>query len=341
MGRTALLLVLGLGAAFGVIGINLRNSGTMATQYQVGYHKYASARNLARSAVHARLRAIDRGLSLLGRLDGSFNGGTFHTMVDSGATIDTIYMQSYSQFEESTYYMKLRLYRYSKPFPVPNSAVGIRATPVNFKLQGSAGIDGRDHTVDGTLTGDPGLPGVAVMSSTDSSTVMNNGGSGGISGSPKVAVDTTTSDPLNYVQEYLNNYDYRYTNADSPINSNITWGGPDDPKIVVCYTPDTTVSVKFNGNCEGWGILVVHGDLDLAGTFTWHGLVIAYGDQSQIRVSASTGTPHIYGALIMSGGPNSSFTMKGNVSMNYSSQALEMAKWIKKLLAYRIIEWYE
>lgn len=341
MGRTALLLVLGLGAAFAVIGINLRNSGTAATEAQVGYHKHASARNLARTAVHARLRAIDRGLSLIGRLDGKFNDGTFYTVIDSGATVDTIYMDAYSQFEESTYYMKLRLYRYSKPFPVPNSAVGIRASPVDFKMQGSAKIDGRDHTSDGSLTGDPGLPGVAVMTKADSLTVMTNGGSTGIVGSPKVSVDTTTSNPLDYVQEYLNNYDYRYTQADSPINADITWGSPDDPKIVVCWTPDTTVAVKFTGNCEGWGILVVHGDLTLAGTFKWHGLVIAYGEESMIRVTASVGTPEIYGALIMSGGPGSAFVMRGNVSMNYSHQALEQSRWIKKLLAYRIIEWYE
>jgi len=339
MGRTALLLVLGLGAAFAVIGINLRNSGSAATEHQVGYHKYASARNLARTAVHARLRAIDRGLSLLGRLEGEFNDGEFYTQVDSAGSLDTIYMDSYSQFAESTYHMKLKLYRYSKPFPVVNSAVGIRASPVDFKLQGSANIDGRDHDSNGGLTGDPGKPGVAVMTAVDSTTVMLNGGSAGISGSPQVAVDTTTSDPLDYVQEYLNNYDYRYTGG--VITDNLTWGAPDDPKIVVCYTPDTTTSVKFAGNCEGWGILVVHGDLNLAGSFKWHGLVIAYGDQSQIRVSASVGTPEIYGGLIMSGGPGSSFQMKGNVSMNYSSEALEQARWIRKLLAYRIIEWYE
>lgn len=339
MGRTALLLVLGLGAAFAVIGINLRNSGNQATEYQVGYHKYASARNLARTAVHARLRAIDRGESLTGRSDGSFNDGTFYTQVDTLSTVDTIVMNAYSQFEESTYTMRLKLYRYSKPFPVPTAAVGIRATPVDFSMQGSAHIDGADHDADGNPTGDPGLPGVAVMTSADSAEVMNNGGSTGVDNG--VAVDTTTSDPLDYVQEYLTNYDYRYTQADSPINQNITWGGPDDPKIVVCYTPDTTVSVKFNGTCEGWGILVVHGDLNLAGTFTWHGLVIAYGDQSQIRVTAASGTPEIFGALIMSGGPNSSFGMKGNVTMKYSSQALEQARWIKKLLAYRIMEWYE
>lgn len=339
MGRTALLLVLGLGAAFAVIGINLRNSGTAATEQQVGYHKYASARNLARTAVHARLRAIDRGLSITGRLEGEFNDGTFYTEVDSGATLDTIYMDSHSQFAESTYYMRLKLYRYSKPYPMVNSAVGIRATPVDFKMQGSAKIDGRDHDSDGSLTGDPGKPGVAVMTTADSATVMLNGGSTGVVGG--VAVDTTTSNPLDYVQEYLSNYDYRYTQADSPISADITWGSPEDPKIVVCWTPDTTVAVKFTGNCEGWGILVVHGDLTLAGTFKWHGLVIAYGDESMIRVTASVGTPEIYGGLIMSGGAGSAFYMRGNVSMNYSSEALEQARWINKLLAYRIIEWYE
>jgi hypothetical protein len=341
MGRTALLLVLGLGAAFAVIGINLRNSGNQATEYQVGYHKYASARNLARTAVHARLRAIDRGLTLLGRQDGEFNDGTFYTIVDSAGSLDTIYMNAYSEFAESSYVMRLKLYRYSKPFPVPNAAVGIRASPVDFEIVGAAKIDGRDHDTNGNLTGDPGLAGVAVMTSADSTEVMTSGGSTKITATPKVKVDTTTSNPLDYVQEYLNNYDYRYTQADSPISGNITWGSANDPKIVVCYTPDTTVSVKFSGTCEGWGILVVHGNLNLAGTFTWHGLVIAYGDESVIQVTAATGTPNIYGALIMSGGPGSGFSMKGNVSMKYSSSALEQARWIKKLLAYRIIEWYE
>lgn len=342
MGRSALLLVLALGMVFAIIGNNLRKSGTMATEVQTGYHKYASARNLARTAVHSRLRAIDRGESLTGRIDGTFGNGIFYTIVDT-ITADTLRMISWAKFQDSIYTMKLKLHRFPKPFPPINAAVGLRATPVQFRMTGSSLIDGRDYNSSGNLTGKPGLPGVTVMQSSDSTTVMNNGGSTRITGVPvKTKVDTTIANPREYIDEYTTAPDFKYTDADSPINSNLTWGSKQDPKIVYATTRgDTTKSVKFNGNCVGWGVLVVDGNLELAGTFRWYGVVIVAGENNVINVTASTGTPEILGGLIMAGGPNSSFEMKGNVAMKYSSETLRDAKWTKKLLAYGIDEWYE
>ena len=51
MGRTALLLVLGLAMAMGTISFQIYHSSENAADYQYGYLKYMHARNLSRAAV--------------------------------------------------------------------------------------------------------------------------------------------------------------------------------------------------------------------------------------------------------------------------------------------------
>jgi len=339
MGRTALFVVMGLGAAFGVIGINLNRSAEQSTRVMSSYMQYTQARNLARSAVHARLRDIDRDTVIqTGYKSTAFYGGTYATTV-SMPSLDTLLMIAVGTFQDTTYTMKLTLKRYPKPFPSVAGAVGLVVNPVQFQANGNPHIYGNDHDTNGNDISGTGndKPGVGVLTTADSSTVAPYAGN--IDGNPKIQVVADMENPRDYIPEYLANADYKYVQNDSPINGQ-TWGSVDNPVIVTCRS-NLGQSIKINGNAEGWGLLVVEGGLELAGTFKWHGLVIATGDTSVIDVSASTGTPEIIGGLIMAGAPNSKFTMKGNANFKYSSQALEISKYIKKLMAYKIVSWYE
>ena len=85
---------------------------------------------------------------------------------------------------------------------------------------------------------------------------------------------------------------------------------------------------------------MVKGNLEFRGTFKFHGLLITYSDVT-IDVAFAAGTPDIIGAVLVAGPAGTKFTMKGNSWVGYSKDALEMAKYINKLQAYRVVRWYE
>ena len=159
-------------------------------------------------------------------------------------------------------------------------------------------------------------------------------------GSPtKIGVDTGMSNPALYVDQYINAADRVFTSG--TYGGNMTWGTPLSPQIVFCNA--TSGEVRFTGTILGWGILVVKGSLRISGNFSFHGLVIGYNDLGLEKdtLALSTGTPEIIGGLLMAGNSGSRFEMKGNDKIVYSKDALELAKYINKLQAYRVVKWFE
>jgi hypothetical protein len=201
-------------------------------------------------------------------------------------------------------------------------------------MNGTPSIDGRNHNIDGTLVTPADTtykPGVGVITPSDTTKVLAYGSK--IDGTVDVIVDPGMADPSAYVSEYINAADYTYPAG--TYGGNQTWGSPSTPKIVNC-----TDDVTFNGNAEGWGLLIVHGALHLGGTFKWHGLVVCY-DDAIIDVAFAAGTPDVIGAVLMAGPSGSTFQMKGNTQVAYSKAAVENAKYINKLQVYRVLYWYE
>lgn len=350
MGKAALMLVLGLSLAFAVIGQNLHKTGSMTAEFQTGYLKYASARNLARTAVHARLRTIESGGAQKGRLDGSFNRGTYYTVVDSLGP-DSLRMIAWSRYEDSVYTMRLTLQSYPKPFPGVSAAIGIRATPVSFSMSGSGvEVNGNNHNEDGSAIVASGhVPGVATLNKTDSTTVYNEGldnkGVQRIKGSPSaVTVNPNTPNPADFMDEYREAADSIYNQTN--ISGNRNFGSPTRPSIIFCESlADTNYKVKFAGNVTGYGILAIRGNLEISGTFNWYGLVIVFGEANTVTFGG-TGTPSIVGGLIVArkGDGAASLTLKGSGNQGkvlYSSAALERAKKVPKLTYYRVVDWYE
>ncbi len=338
MGRAALFVVMGLGVGFGYISYSVRNVVNSLTSAQVAYYKYTLARNIARDAVHRSLRYIDRDTNPP-PTSGSFNGGTY--TVSSTLSVDTMWLNVEGTYVDTTYRMYTKLLLGTKPFPGATGAVGVRANSLKLTFTGGATVDGHNYNADGTALDSecPDKPGFAVMNTTDSTTAMSK--SSNIAGEPKVAIDTTTSNPDAYIDEYESNADYTFTTPGT--YSGGTYGTATSPKITVCNPgEDTSFSIKFTGGFNGWGILAVNGNVNFNGGVDFHGLIVVYGANNVVDFGAS-GTPKIVGGLIIAG-KAASVTFKGTGNSGkvaYSCDALAKAKNLGKLRFYSVQEWYE
>jgi hypothetical protein len=344
MGRTAVLLVLGLGMAMGFIGLQIFKSGEAASATQYAYLKYMNARNLARAAVHTALRTYDRNQIPATGVATSLGGGSFElTSLVSSTDGDTLRMATRGTYAESTYAIRLRLFRTTRPFPTVNGAISIRAKGVNFTVKGNPTVDGHNYDTTGTRTGSGDLPGVSTMDGTDSASVKQAFATKGIlDGTPPVDVDTTTVDPLKFLDIYRNNADFVYNTTG--VFPGQTWGTPASPVIVYCNPgDDTSFAIKFTGGVTGYGILVVRGNVQFNGNLSFRGLVVVDGFNTTVTFNAG-GTPAVTGGIIIAGNKDAAITLNGTgaaAKCVYSSQALRQAMNIGKLRYYTILDWYE
>lgn len=343
MGRTALLLVLGLGAAMGYIGLQMYRSGEMATATQYAYYKYMNSRNLARTSVHAALRTKDRGKALQLNTATSFNNGSFQ-VTDTSSNKDTLWFGVKGTYADSTYTMKIKLLQVTKPFPTVRAALGIRATPIDsFVVSGHPSVDGRAYNTDGTaLLGSGDLPGIACMGATDTMKVHNNAGAANINGNPPIAIDPNTVDPTPFLDLYR---DAAAPNIFiGPQILNTDFGTAAAPVVVYCDSgPNPDDVIQFNGGGNSYGILVIRGNLKFGGNCAWNGLVLIDGMNSEVQLSES-GNPSIIGGCIVSGNAGAKVKIKGTATqgkIRYSPGSLERASHINKLTYYTILDWFE
>lgn len=356
MGSNVLIGVLFLVILFGFINSSLNHKEDFAALSTYGYVKYIAARDIARAAINLSLK--NRELYSGFNIAGSFDGGTY---VVTAVTLDdtTFRLTSVGKFpdqnpvfpSDSAYVVKTTLQSYPKPFPAIGAAVTLHVDSLGeFTLNPGTGskkkieINGWDHdTLGGNATSVGGVPGVAVMNSYDSTQAIQSGDTIHIQGVPgDMVTDPNLADPATFIDLYIDAADNRLIGSSSQTTfagSNYNWGTADDPKITYISSPDTTTQITVTGNIEGWGVLIIQGNVKFAGNLTFHGLVLMYGT-SVIDV-ASLGNATIIGALMMGGADGSSYNMNGNAAVLYSSSALKKASLIGKLLAYRVIDWYE
>jgi hypothetical protein len=334
MSKMSMVIVLGLTLASIFLSYTINRSNVASVGNMSGYYKFSVARNIAHSAVSVALHELELGNDT-SAFEGSMMGGRYSVgIIFRGDTAD---MNSRGMFMDTTYTILLRLYRCAKPFPDPPGAVTLSVNRVGFTMQGNPSVDGYDHDINGGLLPNASpKAGVVALTGSDSTAVavyMNR-----ITGSPAIEAEPSMPDVMKYVDEYIANADYVY-NAGT-YGSDATWGSPEEPAIVYCDAGSGTV--EFTGAVEGWGILVVKGSLGMAGVSKFDGLVLVCGDGGFTNeVSMGVGGSKIIGAIMMSGAEGSDFEMKGNARVLYSSQALSSAEHMKKLMAYKIISWYE
>ncbi len=102
---------------------------------------------------------------------------------------------------------------------------------------------------------------------------------------------------------------------------------------VVCYANMT--ELKLNGG-TGFGILLVNGDLELAGGFTWNGLILTSG---KIKMSGGGSNPVNINGAVLSGNDSETETISGgSVTLQYNSCEIENALNNQPL---KVIKWKE
>src|SRR5574341_1577232 len=151
MGRAAMFVVMGFGMAFGFISINIRNATDRLTESQVGYYKYTLSRNLARTGIQRSLRYIDMNATVANYTpptSGAFNGGTYTVQTTSLA--DTMWMNVTGTYADTSYVMRTKLQKLTKPFPVAKGAISVKATPLDLTMAGGASVDGHNYDSTGT-----------------------------------------------------------------------------------------------------------------------------------------------------------------------------------------------
>jgi hypothetical protein len=204
-------------------------------------------------------------------------------------------------------------------------------------------IDGSDRcnaapAVPGITTTDPALVTEITNDTLDDGGLDDNQMDSvtGAGGTPSVMV---LSDPSMTVSQIADAY-LALSHVDLPggnYSSNESWGTSTVPRI-------TRVSgdAQIQGTIEGYGVLIVDGSLDIAGNFTFTGLVIARGDMG-VQVNGNAG---LYGSLLIQDSitedPTTELDIRGNAVIRYDSCALATAEgWVALPKAARMLAWIE
>lgn len=130
-------------------------------------------------------------------------------------------------------------------------------------------------------------------------------------------------------------------------NSTTCWGTREKPKIVsVKADLDPTASftaLHISGESRGAGIMIVEdGDLRISGNFRWEGLIVVTGQYVGIAY-VGAGWQTVYGAVYSNETGSDpgirEALIAGNAKMLYSTQGLNVARQMRKLLV--LSSWQE
>ncbi len=226
-----------------------------------------------------------------------------------------------------------------------NPGVGAAVTAKgNVTVGGSAAINGNDSPPSGWSDCGSSANKVGIRTSG----TVTTGGNASITGSPAtIQNDSSVTDALFQTpfQQFKamatvslvggsgsGNYTIFQpvpTSTGSPVACNRTdannWGEPlrSGTHVSQCtsYTPIVYIkgNAEFNGQSRGQGVLLVDGDLAIAGRFNWVGLVIATGE-----VKAGTGSATVTGALMTQNADIADVTsFSGTPVVSYSKCAVD------------------
>jgi hypothetical protein len=151
----------------------------------------------------------------------------------------------------------------------------------------------------------------------------------GITGTPDVHGTTYDLDLAGYIREYSSCADIVYVGDQSNPDTG-GWGGINEYHIIHVKNGNLNVS----GSAVGGGILLVDGDFQATGGFTWYGMIIVGG---AIDWSGGGNNVNLYGA-ILSAGTVERADLSGGIKLVHSSEAL--AK-LYDLKGFQVLSWNE
>jgi hypothetical protein len=339
MGKSILIIVLGMSVlvAFIILKLNANSKENLSTT--VNMFEQTQARIISNSGVEIYLEKLKADMSMIGNTynNNDLFGGNYNVSI-SGPDSEVV-VTSTATFMGVTHTSIVKAAADKLPvFPAPG-AMYVDANSINkVKINGNITVSGYDHDINGNpvATGND-LPGIAVDDPSHVGIIAGSiGGAAtieGTGGSPSIQ-DVTNE--INW-QEYALDVE---SNPDIIINSST-----DLSKITNLGTvaqPKTTFvngDITFNKNMEGCGILVVNGNLNINGGFTYRGIVIAY-ENSEITTKL-TGNGKVYGAMIVAGSSASLEISNGTFEILYSWEALQHVANLLKTRRFNILSWWE
>lgn len=312
MGRAMLIVLAGVIVAMGYMGISTSEQGKRVINRNVDYAEFVKAKNAAHTAIQIAMQKMNED-STWAETHGS--GNSWNTTIDGTSTQlyveyiydspnfwipDTLRMVSSASYLDDEETKVISVY-VKNPFafvPRFRSPLTIATTNYNFSSGGSATISGIDQT--GSCADQPG---VTVMNSTVAADIQSQTSSIDVEGDPAIDTDTTLSyQPTDQLIARLEELETTIFLPDGKYDGEM--GTPVHPGVFFVEGSTKLTSGKIK---EGYGILVVRSDgnmalqdstgaeLDIAGNFTFNGLVIF---ENAYNLDGS-GTPTINGSVLI------------------------------------------
>ncbi len=143
------------------------------------------------------------------------------------------------------------------------------------------------------VCGTTNKPGITTTTTTTPSVIES--GTPSIDGAPPKVTHASTllpaNLPLTEMVGYLKsdaNFKYSYNENQTLTNYSDSWGTPTSsdttvpitytgPMNIVYFNLQGTQTLKLTGDCHGAGILLIDGNLEINGGFTWYGVILATG----------------------------------------------------------------
>jgi Tfp pilus assembly protein PilX len=231
----------------------------------------------------------------------------------------------------------------------PNNSKAIVATVVKlyeFSASSPAALYSKDNTtlngssinisgVDAGTCSSGNMSGVYVYSEPGNTHTLTENGSPTLGGNPPTQLGTTNLDLQAYVESLQGAASVTLT-QDVSAGGNGTTSYGNATNFVTVYSDATQQAdgeLRLN-NVTGYGILLVKGNLQLAGNIEWHGIIIATG-----VITASGGgsnSKNIQGQIYSGASSLGDTTVSGSVTIGYnscevkkalSSQPLKVVSW--------------
>jgi hypothetical protein len=197
---------------------------------------------------------------------------------------------------------------------------------------GSTYINGNDGC------GTTNKPGIATT--TPTTPPITESGSPSIDGSPPMVTQASTPPPANLpLKEMLGylkgdaNFAYAYDENRTLTGYSENWGTPTSsdttvpitytgPMNIVYFNLQGTQTLKLAGDSHGAGILLVEGNIEINGGFTWYGVILATG---AVRVTG-TGRKNVTGGILAGENATSGIDIDDNAGIIYCSAVSDKLK---------------
>jgi hypothetical protein len=225
--------------------------------------------------------------------------------------------------------------RLLKLSPIEVSITAALTTHGDVSVKGTADIFGSNSNPPGW----GGCDAAGDVTGIKTTGEVNTNGSPTIEGDPAMEeyatdiVDSMFTRPFNQFKDAAdftlpnNSYSPAPSASGGVCNTNLmtNWGEPKYGSGAVTACQNHFPIIYRNGNLKltngrGQGILVVDGDLDLAGNFIFDGIIIVNG-----AFNASKGTNDVYGAVLARNANLDPQTFAGTPLLNYSACAVSRA----------------